>query len=308
MGVLKCDVCGGTLCIDQGGKTATCDFCGVKHSTQRMREKVQEIKETVNIIGEVQSRQTETVSDVQQWKQMMKKYMNVFDYKSALSIAKKILETVPSDWETNNVYELLNQLQYFDIRDGVLVKYNGRAKCINVPEGIKAIEKYAFDRVDIEELILPDSLEVINEYSFGNQFFTSSLKKVKFGNGLKYIAGGAFCGCPFLSELTIPESIHEIAENALPSKLKHIVLPKNYEKGARCLSNCECLDEIDASESFIESARTVHGNFELSPWCQKEKQKEKQKWRNSLLCQHCGGSFKGIISIRCSKCGKPKDY
>lgn len=26
------------------------------------------------------------------------------------------------------------------------------------------------------------------------------------------------------------------------------------------------------------------------------------------LCQHCGGTFKGIFSKVCSKCGKPKDY
>ena len=45
MGVLKCEVCSGTLSIDAGGQTATCDFCGAKHSMERMREKVQEIKE-----------------------------------------------------------------------------------------------------------------------------------------------------------------------------------------------------------------------------------------------------------------------
>ena len=40
MSVLTCDVCGGSLSIDAGGKTATCDCCGMKHSMERMREKV----------------------------------------------------------------------------------------------------------------------------------------------------------------------------------------------------------------------------------------------------------------------------
>ena len=53
MTVLSCDVCGGSLLIDAGGKTATCQYCGAKHSIERMREKVQEIKGTVSIEGNV---------------------------------------------------------------------------------------------------------------------------------------------------------------------------------------------------------------------------------------------------------------
>ena len=37
---------------------------------------------------------------------------------------------------------------------------------------------------------------------------------------------------------------------------------------------------------------------------------EHQKFirRNKGLCQHCGGTFKGIIGRKCSLCGIPKDY
>lgn len=31
-------------------------------------------------------------------------------------------------------------------------------------------------------------------------------------------------------------------------------------------------------------------------------------FKASGLCQHCGGSFKGVLSKTCSKCGKAKDY
>lgn len=34
----------------------------------------------------------------------------------------------------------------------------------------------------------------------------------------------------------------------------------------------------------------------------------KEKLRKNHLCQHCGGTFKGIFNKVCSKCGKPKDY
>jgi len=48
MAALKCDICGGNLMMGAGG-IATCDSCGMKHSTDRMKEKVQEIKGDVTV-------------------------------------------------------------------------------------------------------------------------------------------------------------------------------------------------------------------------------------------------------------------
>lgn len=31
-------------------------------------------------------------------------------------------------------------------------------------------------------------------------------------------------------------------------------------------------------------------------------------YKSAVLCQHCGGEFKGLFKKVCSKCGKPKDY
>lgn len=48
MSILACDLCGGKLIMGTGG-IASCDSCGMQHSVDRMREKVQEIKGTVRI-------------------------------------------------------------------------------------------------------------------------------------------------------------------------------------------------------------------------------------------------------------------
>jgi len=48
MAALKCDICGGNLMMGAGG-IATCDSCGMQHSTDRMKEKVQEIKGAVTV-------------------------------------------------------------------------------------------------------------------------------------------------------------------------------------------------------------------------------------------------------------------
>ena len=38
------------------------------------------------------------------------------------------------------------------------------------------------------------------------------------------------------------------------------------------------------------------------------REKQQSAWRISGLCQHCGGSFKGLFAKKCSNCGRPKDY
>lgn len=48
MAALVCDLCGGKLMMGAGG-IATCDSCGMEHSADRMKEKVQEIKGTVRV-------------------------------------------------------------------------------------------------------------------------------------------------------------------------------------------------------------------------------------------------------------------
>ncbi|MEG1526452.1 MAG: hypothetical protein RSA96_02340 [Erysipelotrichaceae bacterium] len=48
MAALVCDICGGKLSMGTGG-IAVCDSCGLEHTKERMREKVQEIKGTVRV-------------------------------------------------------------------------------------------------------------------------------------------------------------------------------------------------------------------------------------------------------------------
>lgn len=48
MAALVCDICGGKLIMGAGG-IAVCDSCGMVHSADRMKEKVQEIKGTVRV-------------------------------------------------------------------------------------------------------------------------------------------------------------------------------------------------------------------------------------------------------------------
>lgn len=48
MAALTCDICGGRLKIGKG-KIAICENCGMEHSVERVREKIQEVKGTVHV-------------------------------------------------------------------------------------------------------------------------------------------------------------------------------------------------------------------------------------------------------------------
>lgn len=50
MSALQCDICGGKLKMSSG-EIAVCESCGMEHTKERVKEKVQEIKGTVEIKG-----------------------------------------------------------------------------------------------------------------------------------------------------------------------------------------------------------------------------------------------------------------
>lgn len=79
---LQCDVCGGKIIVQAGGKYGECANCGANYSLERMREIYAGIKVSV----------TGSDEDVTQWKQLVNTYFSAFDYKAAEQVLKKILD------------------------------------------------------------------------------------------------------------------------------------------------------------------------------------------------------------------------
>ena len=57
MEALKCDFCGGRLVMDDSREFATCEMCGTKYMKSTVQQKIQEIRGSVTIQGEVQVKQ-----------------------------------------------------------------------------------------------------------------------------------------------------------------------------------------------------------------------------------------------------------
>ena len=110
---------------------------------------------------------------------------------------------------------------------------------VDIPEGVTAIEDYAFDHCDyisqlmlpstlvtigysafngayanLTELRLPDSLISVGGYAFAN---CSGLEYIDFGHGLQHIGNLAFFNCSGLTEVDLPESLLSIDGGAFMS-------------------------------------------------------------------------------------------
>lgn len=86
MAALVCDLCGGKLVMGTGG-IATCDSCGMEHSPERMREKVQEVKGVV---------QVDCSHLVENYMRMAQNAYDSGNKAEAENYCNKILETVPN--------------------------------------------------------------------------------------------------------------------------------------------------------------------------------------------------------------------
>lgn len=79
-----------------------------------------------------------------------------------------------------------------------LKELRSKEEKIEVKEGTKIIGSFAFRTPNVKEIVLPDSVEVIQMHAFGN---CQNLQKVVFGKGIKRIFPDIFSGCHNLSEI-----------------------------------------------------------------------------------------------------------
>ncbi len=95
--------------------------------------------------------------------------------------------------------------QDFEIKNGVLLRYTGKDKAVQCPEGITKIAAGAFLINDeMESVHFPQSLRVIKRGAF---LLCSKLSQVSFNNGLEKIESRAFCECENLKWVDILDTV-----------------------------------------------------------------------------------------------------
>lgn len=88
MAALVCDICGGKLVMGSGG-IAICDSCGMEHSPDRMKEKIQEIKGVVRV---------DNSHMVDNWMKMGAAAAQAGNNKEAYEYFTKVIEVDPTNW------------------------------------------------------------------------------------------------------------------------------------------------------------------------------------------------------------------
>ncbi len=155
----------------------------------------------------------------------------------------------------------VDNLDYEETDDGIrLIKYNGNATVVNIPQQIDGLAVYdigsAFNGAQMESIILPTSVKQIGAYAF---YCCSKLKRIEMPK-VETIGEKAFGLCKKLQEISLPDSLLVIGKDAfhlcgvitvnLGTKLKEI------KAGA---FNCEKLQRVYFAKKYGWRVHTPQG-------------------------------------------------
>lgn len=107
--------------------------------------------------------------------------------------------------------------------DGVLLKYQGSATTVTVPDHVHRIAAHAFVSSKIKSVTVPKSVYSIDAYAFAD---CTGLETVDLPEGLVTIGDGAFRGCKALETVKTPSSLSYLGQFAFSgdAALDHVVL------------------------------------------------------------------------------------
>ena len=179
-------------------------------------------KEGVKHIGDRVLYNSQTVKEV-----VFPKSLNFLGDESfkKCSNLENVIFLNPRMWITPQAFEGTKWYDEFTdefvIINGQLLKYNGNADKVIIPEGTINIARYVFyGNKTVESVICPSTLEGIWTYSFAN---CENLKEVVFNENLTMINIGAFSGCSNLNEVVLPRGLTKIGLEAFDIKTTVVI-------------------------------------------------------------------------------------
>lgn len=183
------------------------------------------------------------------------------------------------------------------INNNTLYAYYGAERNIVIPEGIEGITHDTFNKAGIitiqlpstlknlgsafqgcemlEEIVVPEGVEVIYEHTFSGCFRLSrvvlpstitrigdgafkgceALKEIDLPKGVQYIGECAFKNCPGLENISLPNNISALEDQTFKccSQLKTVKLPDGLKViGPYVFSGCSNLESIEIPASISE--------------------------------------------------------
>ncbi len=147
----------------------------------------------------------------------------------------------------------------FVTQGDTLIRYQGNAQVISIPQGIAVIGTGAFENcASLQRVILPQGVVHIEENAFAN---CTALESVQFPASLRMINNNAFLNCTSLRAAEINGILSQIGSSAFEgcSALRSVVLNGPLEKiGHDAFTGCGSLERIEVS-AYSYAYKTVGG-------------------------------------------------
>ncbi len=148
--------------------------------------------------------------------------------------------------------------EFCTVGDSILIKYNGTATDVIIPDGIKAIAGSAFtENENIKTLTLPESLKLIGSKSF---FSCHELENLYIPDSVEIIEEEAFWGLCKLKVLSLPfvGRTRDVKNHTKEATFGHFFNEGNYVCNACDYKNNCVKQKYNANQSFYY---TFHDNL-----------------------------------------------
>jgi hypothetical protein len=152
--------------------------------------------------------------------------------------------------------------EFVMIGNKILLKYNGTSGIVEVPVTVTSIVDAFANNVNIEEVILPNTVTSIGDYAFSGCI---NLETVILPVSVTSITEYVFKDCRSLQKIEIPEKVTYVGNGVFQgcSQIKQILLPNGIKSiGYRTFAECSALElvSVPATVETINKAA-----FEASP-------------------------------------------
>ncbi len=182
----------------------------------------------------------------------------IYDYAfaSAPYLEKAVIpSTIEFEYFGSAVFDSTPVLGYFaeNSTDGavilgqnVLFAYLGNDETYTIPEGIDFLADYCFFMSGVENVIFNESISLIPAYAFAS---CRNLKEITIPDSVLDIAEGAFSNCTNLDTINLGDELNYIGPKAFENtKVKSIYIGANITDVASAFAGCNTLEAITVSE------------------------------------------------------------